>query len=104
MLGEARLGNTLASESERETEIASDLRIEIQEFRWAHQFGSNQQTLARFQNQKKDCAVNLLPVAKLRGSPGRRNSSGGHRKGSSRRDVRGVTPEIPGDGPCHPSQ
>jgi hypothetical protein len=60
LLGEARLGLTLASGSERETEIASELRIEIQEFRWAQQCGSNQQALARFQNKKKGRAVNLL--------------------------------------------
>jgi len=63
-------------------EIASDLRIEIREFRWAHQFGSNQPAHARFQNEKKERAVNLVRVAKQEGPQRRRNSSGGHRKGS----------------------
>jgi hypothetical protein len=62
---EAGVGHTLAFGSERETEIASDLRIEIQQFLWAPQCGSNQPAFARFQNKKKDRAVNLLPVAKL---------------------------------------
>jgi hypothetical protein len=91
-------------ELERETEIASDLRIEIREFRWAHQCSSGQQALACFQNKKKWRAVNLLRVAKLRSPHGCRNSSGGHKKGSFRRDVRGVAPEIRSDGPCHSSQ
>jgi hypothetical protein len=41
LLGEARLGHPLACGSARETEIASDLRIEIHEFRWACQCGNH---------------------------------------------------------------
>ena len=41
LLDEAHLGHTLASGSERETEIASDLRIEIHEFCWACQCGNH---------------------------------------------------------------
>jgi hypothetical protein len=48
LLGEARLGNSLASGIEREMEIASDLRIWIREFRCVHRSGSGEQTLARF--------------------------------------------------------
>jgi hypothetical protein len=62
-LAKARLGHTLAFETKRETEIANDLRIEICKFGWAHQCRSNQQALARFQNKKKERAVNLLRVA-----------------------------------------
>jgi hypothetical protein len=72
-------------------EIASELRIEIHEFRWPRHCGSNQ-ALARFQNKKKERAVNLLRIAKLRGPQPRRNSRGGDRKGSFRGDVCGVAP------------
>ena len=40
------------------------------------QCSNGQQALARFQNKKKERAVKLLRVAKLRGPQRRRNSSG----------------------------
>jgi hypothetical protein len=54
------LDTDLPSPSMRETEIASDLRIEIWELYWARQCSHNQQTLARFQNKKRNSAVNHL--------------------------------------------
>ena len=108
MPGEAPLGHTVASESaeetEKETENASDLRIEILEFRWTRQRGGNQQALARFQNKKKERAVIRLGVAKLRGPQRTRNSSRSHRKRSLRRDVCGVAAKIRGDSLHYPSQ
>ena len=52
-------------------EIASDPRIEIREFRWVHQYGSNQPAPACFQKKKKERAVNFLRVAKVRSAGGR---------------------------------
>jgi hypothetical protein len=92
LLGEARLGPALAFASERETEIASELRIDIHEFGWPRHCGGHQQALARFQNKKKERAVILLRIAKLPGPQRRRNSRGGHRQANFRGDVCGVAP------------
>jgi hypothetical protein len=79
-LGEIRLGHRLASGTEGETEIASELHIENREFRWTRQCSSSQQALACFQAKKKERAINFLRVAKLRNPQPRRNSIGGRRK------------------------